>query len=396
MTKIIDPNNLSIEDMNLLAEFFNSEPQKAHSVWIPYIEYPLDEARKIEFTTNVVKRERKNGKPGLRYEFYSYFQRIGSGSHGTVYEIAGSLSLDAGNYCFKPAGHNNKTRVVKRVKEMSGLSGDENQASIQVEYELSQHIPYLSMKPPVFHNRNAWLVMRKLRGRSLESILADDLDGSNVLTFKDRVELSVALLRVLKTDISDRKIIHRDLSLVNILVDFSDSTTAYIIDLGLGTSADKPDKRFCGTPAFTAPELFYGGHVSVKSDVYSMGRVLALVWRVSAEISLTLDEYAINSLNVSLDSLFSDIKVSEGNKALIKDTLSKMMLSNWEARYSVEEAIQGFEKIDTQDRPTPAILAGGTEKSRYNVHRFLQVHPMSNEGGVTTERKRQECNCAIM
>ena len=72
-----------------------------------------------------------------------------------------------------------------------------------------------------------------------------------------------------------RGVVHRDLKLGNLLLDANNN--AKISDFGLSNQWH-PQKKldtFCGSPAFTAPELFLGRpYTGPEQDVWSLGSIL--------------------------------------------------------------------------------------------------------------------------
>src|SRR5205823_1442271 len=80
----------------------------------------------------------------------------------------------------------------------------------------------------------------------------------------------------------DRGIIHRDLSPDNIILPEGDVDRAKLIDFGIAKSANPGDatvigSAFPGKFSYAAPEQvgLFGGQVDARSDIYSLGPVLA-------------------------------------------------------------------------------------------------------------------------
>ena len=78
-------------------------------------------------------------------------------------------------------------------------------------------------------------------------------------------------------NIHDNEILHRDLKLTNILVDFNN--TIKITDFGLAVSIYDVDKEEVGTYGYIAPEIFDGDDYTFKSDLYSLGIIFLEIFK---------------------------------------------------------------------------------------------------------------------
>jgi hypothetical protein len=70
----------------------------------------------------------------------------------------------------------------------------------------------------------------------------------------------------------DRGVLHRDLKPSNIMVD--ERGRIRILDFGLAVAAADNVREVAGTPAYMPPEQCAGDQVTVRSDLYALGRVL--------------------------------------------------------------------------------------------------------------------------
>jgi hypothetical protein len=70
----------------------------------------------------------------------------------------------------------------------------------------------------------------------------------------------------------DRGVLHRDLKPSNIMVDGRGQIR--ILDFGLAVAVSDDVREVAGTPAYMPPEQLAGDQLTVRSDVYSLGRVL--------------------------------------------------------------------------------------------------------------------------
>lgn len=347
MPKLLNPQSITSIEAAKLLKFFDDQAMLGVQVWKKEQTYSFKDNSTFQFTQDVIQRKRKEGKVGLRYEFISDKQ-LGKGNFGTVFEIAGTLALEPGKIRYKQAGYNNKTRAVK-IQTHNPANYPMKRAI--TEYQLNKRATHLAVKEPTIQNLTSYSVMKKIKGKELIDIITDDLTGKKPLTIQQRIDLTKAIVKALKEQVTDKGIIHRDLKGENIFVNFSDPPTATIFDFGLSVVADEPDGRTPGTPAYAAPEIWKKREQTVKIDVFSMARVLALLWHVdttSYEYSNYAD-FEHNAMNVNLSSLFIGLpELNRVNQHIIRNTLKEMLLPDASSRFSVDQAIIEFAKLEPQ------------------------------------------------
>ncbi len=124
-----------------------------------------------------------------------------------------------------------------------------------------------------------YLAMEFVDGRSLSDILQTDgplpFESVRALTHRVATGLHAA---------HERGIIHRDVSPDNIIAPDGNVARAKIIDFGIARSTNLKDgtvigSGFAGKYNYVSPEQLglYGGDVTAKSDIYSLGLVLVQV-----------------------------------------------------------------------------------------------------------------------
>jgi eukaryotic-like serine/threonine-protein kinase len=130
----------------------------------------------------------------------------------------------------------------------------------------------------VFRDENArlYLVMEFVDGPSLSKLYKQGpLSPAQVRQLRDRLADGLAAAH-------EKGVIHRDLSPDNVILPGGDLSKAKIIDFGISKMADPEAKTivgddFAGKYSYVSPEQvgLYGGKVDPRSDIYSLGLVLA-------------------------------------------------------------------------------------------------------------------------
>ena len=121
-----------------------------------------------------------------------------------------------------------------------------------------------------------YLVMEMIKGRDLGMLLKEK--GNPGLPIDEAIEYTRQACEALQY-VHDQQIVHRDVKPAN-LIDAPDKGGAVLVDFGvarqLGDEEEQVDQGTVGigTPRFMAPEVFAGGTVSPRSDVFSLAATL--------------------------------------------------------------------------------------------------------------------------
>jgi serine/threonine protein kinase len=160
--------------------------------------------------------------------------------------------------------------------------------SLQNEVYLAQKVPHLNCQRPVMHLERSCTRMNKLPGKDLFTILKQDELRETLLSLQQRMDLSLAILKALKTQVTDQGIIHRDIKPENILVHLGTTLNVGIIDYGhaieMPNGTDIYNHDRCGTLVYVAPEVLSSttsdnGYLQTPAmDLFSIARVLVLIW----------------------------------------------------------------------------------------------------------------------
>ncbi|MBE2269238.1 MAG: protein kinase [Anaerolinea sp.] len=204
-----------------------------------------------------------NQLTGKEIDDYVLEERIGRGATADVYRA--------------------RQKSVKRqvaIKIINPHYNLDDQATFRQRFEREakiiaslEHIHILPVHDyGVTHDGIAYLVMRLLRGGSLDELIA-----KAPLT----LERALALFSQIASAVHyghERGIIHRDIKPTNILLD--EFGNAYVTDFGLAKFADHPSISLTksgyivGAPAYCSPEQLRDLEVDRRSDVYSLGVLL--------------------------------------------------------------------------------------------------------------------------
>ena len=350
MPKIINPSKLSNDDIKNLFIFFEEQKTLGIQRWTQGHAYTFEDKTEFSFAYDVIQRKRKDGKEGVRYEFISSLC-VGKGGYSSIYEIDGTLKITSDNILYKQYGYKNKTRVVK-IQEHSAAYPLQ---CVLSEYHFSKQADHLAIKEPVIDGQTSFTVMRKMKGRDLIDIIIDDHSGKHPLSNQQRMDLSKALLKALKEQVTDKGLVHRDIKGENIRVDMTSPDPIQIYDFAFTMPINKPDGTYPGSISYAPPEQFFSERQTEKIDVFSMGRVLALLWRVdkASYMYSDMDLVVYNASHINLDTLFMGIDgLSAENAHQIRSTLQSMLINDSAARITIEEAIEQFSCIElSSDTP---------------------------------------------
>lgn len=205
-------------------------------------------------------------------------KKISTGNYGSIFASNRSLACSSENSPIIVVNNKKpeKRRVVKIQKDKISKS---RQALIaDLEYEMTLALaPELAVKP-----------LAKHAGRQLSAMLMRYVPGKDLFntvncrvfqTDLERLEICLSAAEALKV-VHDRGGIHRDVKPENFIVEQGDDGVyrLTLVDYGLSIMQTRQDNNFSGTPLVMAPELLAGANVTAASDVYSLCRLMEIVF----------------------------------------------------------------------------------------------------------------------
>jgi len=120
-----------------------------------------------------------------------------------------------------------------------------------------------------------YLAMERLEGETLASVIA-----RGALGFTRALELFTELCHAVAA-LHEQGLVHRDLKPENVFV--VENKHAVLLDFGIAKGLDAPastttqEGNVRGTPAYMAPERFFGGAAGVATDIYELAVVLYMM-----------------------------------------------------------------------------------------------------------------------
>ncbi len=184
------------------------------------------------------------------------FEPLGEGSYGVVYR---------GEWQEQPV-------AVKRLKihMIDELAIKQLRQEAEIMFRMGLDSKYIvPLKRICLEAPHYSLVMELMPLGSLYQLLKNRSDLPWPIRFQIALDISYGL-----RDLHARKILHRDLKSLNVLL--YGNFHAKLADLGLAKIMQEMETHSSeakGTPSWMAPELFNGGSMTESSDVYSLGMV---------------------------------------------------------------------------------------------------------------------------
>lgn len=323
---------------------------------------------RLTFTHNLLPTNHNENKTS--YQVFNFAQPLGAGIYSIVFKTAGKLKITVpDNIEFKSSKY-----VIKLQRCVNDLDdGDDvafaaylpqlfaNALTVQLQtFTIAENIPRsmlnneykittelgMKIKPPYFVKlneqlANVFIPLEYIPGRSLFNVIEDDYNGTKFLATATRIELMLKIFQEYER-FAIKNILHRDLKPENILVNIDDATgkvlSCRIIDFNFSKHASDKTTTICGSPDYLSPEVLSGKY-SVKSDIFALGKIIAMLWRVTPVFSNNYSQAFYNAL-YKLDGLFQDIKdLPKVDEELIAKTISATLNKQPDARPMIEELI---------------------------------------------------------
>ncbi len=222
-------------------------------------ELGIDPSRELQdIHERVLRQDDSLQLPGEPLRGYRLLEKIGEGAFGSVYRAI-------------------QPQVEREVAIKSIHSELANQPDFVRRFEREAQLvarlehPHIVPLYDYWREPNAaYLIMRYLRGGSLETVLDDGpLEAERAADLLDQIGAALAAAH-------SQGVVHRDVKPGNVLLD--EQGNAYLSDFGIALETGAPEQTagtmIRGTPAYLSPEQIRLEQTSARSDIYALGVVL--------------------------------------------------------------------------------------------------------------------------
>lgn len=360
MPILINPLKLDSDHKTYLKTLFAQQdenfevypPQQPFEIKVFNPRIKKREVVQIQLTHTVYRRhcESRQNRGEVRYDIVEESEKAFShlaGSPTRIYRVKGTLK-QAKNTLVLSTKKDRLAKVVGHpyVRE-SDYAEMRNEAFNEVLF--TNQVGDVHMKKPSTLNYGlgsdliTYSTMRRIEGREVFDHIADDRSGRERLSTEERINLTLACLRALK-HVHDKKIIHRDIKLENIIYDKA-KNIATVIDYELSKDIDSNDNSYLGTRGYIPKEICKEEVADKKSDVYSLGIAMSIIWGCGDHDKtpsgfIKIPQHHFYQPNLKL--LFSSIRhdLNEKEKSTLRALIEKMAAIERSDRPTLKEAIK--------------------------------------------------------
>src|SRR3954451_178554 len=198
---------------------------------------------------------------------------LADGTELEGYTIEAPLSAGAMGAVYRAHKTDDSTPVaIKRLLDTRHVARFEIEARL---LSTLHHPRVVNVMDYFTEDTGVYLVMEMIKGKDLGAILKES--GNPGLPVDDAIEYTRQACEALQY-VHDQQIVHRDVKPAN-LIDAPDKDGVVLVDFGVARQMGEEEEIDqgtvgIGTPRFMAPEVFAGGTVSPRSDVFSLAATL--------------------------------------------------------------------------------------------------------------------------
>lgn len=359
--EIICPINLSDQHKTLLGALFKQTDGEI-TVFQPGTLYTITQPKpkgqgvdevSIILTHTIYKRPREHHPKQFRYDIIDedHENAFDQGGTSIIYKVLGTLKPSpngtrlsthkrrlakvALHEAHNPTGVQNSMNGIFNEMQLANLAGSGHMK--QAAWLSYDDQPYLK----------SYLTMRQRKGETLFNFINAERGRSeaHTLNTQERLDLTLSTLGALQ-DLHKKGVIHRDIKLENMFYQRNKNKITFI-DFGFSKIKSMMDNDGKGTHGYIPPEFYLGEQADEKSDLYSLGITLSLIWGGHDQSydmqgrlldSRVFNEPDFRSLLRYVTTDFLDIE-----KTMFKDWMTQITAIDRNERLTVKAAIDALE-----------------------------------------------------
>ncbi|KYG35336.1 Stk1 family PASTA domain-containing Ser/Thr kinase [Alkalihalobacillus trypoxylicola] len=236
-----------------------------------------------------------------------------------------------------------------------------------------------------------YIVMEYVKGQTLKELI----QNVGPLPNEQAVEIMEQILSAI-SHAHDNHIVHRDIKPHNILI--REDGVAKVADFGIARAMSAATithtNSVMGSVHYLSPEQARGGHVTYKSDIYSLGIVLyEMVTGLLPFSGDTAVSIAIKHLQNDMPSAKAvNSNVPQSLENIIKKATIKDPLRRYESSHSMQQDLEtslNAERLneapylfhESDDEVTKAIPIITSISHEEDLHKTIEVNPKTNDTG---------------
>lgn len=393
----INPTQMSEQEKKILNRFISKSKEDQKFLFEDSV-YELKETNpqspneqtstSFTLTHDLLQYPCKKHPDNYHYEVFSFKQQLSSGGFGMIFLDTATLDKDLNSKqvknciiklqrCDGPdhSTKNNESNLFYTLKPdqqfKQKLHSVLNHLEKEQEFNKKKWMSFdkymreieltklsgLRMKQPFIIKVDeemayTFTIMEYCKGQELFEVIRNDLENKSFLSTNLRIQLTLELLQSLK-NLHDKGIVHRDIKPENIIVDLDLTTekinSLHIIDFNLSKYANQKTDDSVGTLEYIPPEGFSGKNVDHRFDIFSLGKVIGLIWRSELTLASDLKSAYRHALNPTFNYLFQGIHdITANEKNIIEYLLINMTSLEVANRISLSTAIELIELLQKQ------------------------------------------------
>ena len=275
-----------------------------------------DENTSINETYNLNYKLENGTLIPLKSEFIIY-KIIGNGSYGLVLSVY--------------------DKVLQRNAALKVIQKEKLHLPEIDLHKFMDHPNLIKLYRVLSDNNYVFLVMELMEGGSLRQLIKKNY--KNKKPFKE-TEISIIMNGIMAglEYMHINKILHRDIKPENIMFKNKDDLDSLkIVDFGLANIIEDPEKIYCGTKLYMAPEMFMGIKSSNKVDVWACGFVLYILCSGGRHPVIRSKEYRVkeNYLNFLEDIKENGWKFNDEYPLLARNLFLKLCKFDYSKRFEI-------------------------------------------------------------